>query len=64
MAENKRHLRLVPDEITVAAKPINSCYSCEFAMFGPRGTYCSAFSEEIWDEIGAAEDCDLYEELA
>jgi hypothetical protein len=37
-----------------------SCYGCENAMFGPRGTYCAEYDETILSETAAAEDCEGY----
>lgn len=57
---DRKHLSLVP-AVGTHATPVQSCFDCENAMFGPKGTYCTAFGEEIFSETTAADDCPEFE---
>lgn len=39
------------------------CTDCEYAALSTQGVFCMEFSEPIWDERGAAADCEMFDPI-
>jgi len=50
----------LPGRPLTTVKP-RSCFDCLNGSFGPRGTWCLEYREQIDNERLAASDCPLYE---
>ena len=49
-----------PEKTDVLFPPVTwtqTCYACQFAMFGSTGTYCPVFQEPILSEKLSGQDC-------
>lgn len=48
------------DEKNIDLPNERSCFDCEHALFGVRGTFCRLYAIDVWNEQEEAEGCEDY----